>query len=922
MATSTTELILKFSGDPRNLKETLAQVRGDLTNLGKAQVSVARESNKQVATEAKNQTRTLEQEERARARAAESLQRQRSAALIAIWKAELREKARLDKEAEEAAKKAGQLFNFEGFAGNIPILRNFTSQFSSLSGEAAGATSILAGVGGAIAIMVAGAAVGVAALAKLGSEIFDLTKKTAEFQGKFFDLSQQVGVSVETLSTLDVIASTTGGNIDTVAASLAIFQKHLEASHDPTSKEAKLLKELEVTSLDTETALRQALKGIFDLGEGSKQTDATLQLFGRSGRFVNAILKESKGDLDEAAKAFGGLQISREAAAAADAFNDSLEILNRTLARVGANIVSDAIPVFTVFFQDMNKGLTGNADDWSFWADLIKTEVAGVLGTLQGFILFVKSGFTVDLGIAIDTSIRSLLDRAEELRKQNNLDAAIAEVKRSSLAALAGRPGDKPDADKANSEAQTRAAKSIALQQRVLEESTRVHRENLERERDRDIKSIDEWESESIKAALDHRDAMEEIYNKEVANVRKFIKNTADAKLAEDDILLKRIKTTNETAAAIQKIQDDAQKKRDQSELSLNQQLLKIRDAQRAAELQDIKHDADLAITTESGAIQRRMALLTQEFDDRKVLRDLESAQISTSAERQIQITNEKLESEIKYTSEYKRLSQERIAALLKEGVAATPPPGTLPPRSDKDIAQQAGAAADQAAGIPPPPGLTGDVFEKLGGVIQQTLGLAGETAKTFGDLIADTFGNVAQAVGSAVQAFVLFGTVQGGFRKFAAEVIASVAQMAVVQSVFELAQGLAMLALTWFTGNPKYAQSAGAHFAAAAAFGIIGGVAALAGRAVAGNSFNQSGAGGASGGGGGGGTSRTSGTGTATATQPVPVNLDRATLNQQAIVNLNVNVTRDAGSIVEVIVDNHRNNGEVRQLILDEIKR
>src|SRR5205085_328601 len=94
--------------------------------------------------------------------------------------------------------------------------------------------------------------------------------------------------------------------------------------------------------------------------------------------------------------------------------------------------------------------------------------------------------------------------------------------------------------------------------------------------------------------------------------------------------------------------------------------------------------------------------------------------------------------------------------------------------------------------------------------------------------------------VGDAVRSFVLFGTAGGGFRKFAAEVIASLAQMATVQAVFEFAQGLAMLALTWFTGNPKYAQSAGGHFAAAAAFGLIAGVTAVAGRAIAGNSFQQ----------------------------------------------------------------------------------
>lgn len=180
---------------------------------------------------------------------------------------------------------------------------------------------------------------------------------------------------------------------------------------------------------------------------------------------------------------------------------------------------------------------------------------------------------------------------------------------------------------------------------------------------------------------------------------------------------------------------------------------------------------------------------------------------------------------------------------------------------------------------------------------------------------MADTFGNVANAVGSAVRAFVLFGTVQGGFKKFAAEVIASVAQMAVVQAVFEFAQGLAMIALTWFTGNPKYAKSAGAHFAAAAAFGLIGGVTAGVGRAISGNSFQQEGAGGERGGSSG---NASSGSTSTSPRQPIPVELDRRTLNQQAITReLKFVVKGDA--VVDKWVEDFNLNGRTRVIITSE---
>ena len=108
------------------------------------------------------------------------------------------------------------------------------------------------------------------------------------------------------------------------------------------------------------------------------------------------------------------------------------------------------------------------------------------------------------------------------------------------------------------------------------------------------------------------------------------------------------------------------------------------------------------------------------------------------------------------------------------------------------------------------------------------------------GQSLADVFMQIGQAVGAVVKNFVLFGTAGTSFRKFAAEVIASVAQMAATKAVFEVAEGLAALALFWFTNNPKFMKAATGHFVAAAAYGAIAGVAAVAGRAVAGDSFSQ----------------------------------------------------------------------------------
>lgn len=128
--------------------------------------------------------------------------------------------------------------------------------------------------------------------------------------------------------------------------------------------------------------------------------------------------------------------------------------------------------------------------------------------------------------------------------------------------------------------------------------------------------------------------------------------------------------------------------------------------------------------------------------------------------------------------------------------------------------------------------------MDQLGHVVDDKTGLVGGAK-----LITDAFSQMGEAVGSAVNAFVLYGKVGQSVRQVTAQILASIAQQAAVQSIYELAQGFAMLALAAFGYTPA-GPSATMHFAAAAEYGLIAGVAAGLGRAAAGNSFNQTTAG------------------------------------------------------------------------------
>lgn len=133
----------------------------------------------------------------------------------------------------------------------------------------------------------------------------------------------------------------------------------------------------------------------------------------------------------------------------------------------------------------------------------------------------------------------------------------------------------------------------------------------------------------------------------------------------------------------------------------------------------------------------------------------------------------------------------------------------------------------------------TGSILQSLLATGQDVFAQLSAQAGNMRDVLVNVFSSIGQAVGDAAQAFVLYGNSGTSFKKVSAQIIASVVSMAAVKAIFELAEGFAALARGIF-GNPKGFAEAALHFKSAAVYGLVAGAAALAGRAVAGNSFND----------------------------------------------------------------------------------
>lgn len=357
---------------------------------------------------------------------------------------------KVQKQATETEKTVNASFkgsqaSFQAFSQTIgaisPKVGSVTDSLAGLGARAStvteGMSALVASMGpvgiaaAGIAIQIAAVAVGVTAFVVAGqtaiSTLFGLAQSAAKFRGEMFDMSQQTGVAVETLSGLEVLARTTGGNMGTLSASLGIFQRNLDEAQDSGSKAARTFKLLGVETFNTEDALRQTLDALSEMPKGFRQTTDSLELFGRGGKSLLAILKESHGDLDKAIAKFRemGIIISKEDAVAADKFNDELELLHL---RFRALLGKEAIPGATKALEQLGQTFDRNKGLVNAFGEAVA--LAGL--ALQGLALHLDTGARIAAAaIAPFSALAGVLERiarATGLIQPVNFSAATGGV--------------------------------------------------------------------------------------------------------------------------------------------------------------------------------------------------------------------------------------------------------------------------------------------------------------------------------------------------------------------------------------------------------------------------------------------------------------------------------------------------------------
>lgn len=760
----------------------------------------------------------------------------------------------------------------------IPQLEAAGTEMSALATAAPEAATGLAGVlaaMGPVGIAVAGVAVEVAAvvigfgvLVEAGKSVvetfFGLAKSAAGFRGELFDLSQQTGVSVETLNALEISASKTGGSIESVAQSLVIFQGHLEEAQNDVSDAGKKFSELGISTNDTETAFRDALKALAAMDEGFHQTNEAAELFGRrGGKQVLAILKETNGDIDSAVGKLGDLAVvTTEESKAADEFNDALRDLHILLRNA---IGKEAIPVATDALKELQRFLKENQGAVSALGTVVHVFALG----LEGMVLNVTRGAEAINGLArVATSaipgfnqLATALDRVRGISASLAGLSGTAEGLSSFRGIRAGVEGVEPKQAKKGSD-------PAVAEQRLAELNLKAALDNINEE------------DRVLERSLKNRTILFEQYALQVEVSEAQRHSVVIAGLIAE-------------ARAAEKLRDNLQKQIQLKEIdnklteeNNRHQAAKDKLADRSSEIlqQVIEFQKQQSEAAREALLGEKTAItITEEFIATKEKEGI----ILTESEKQWLRFNAIIIA--------RKEALQNLLDVMRQQTDLEASTRSVTQITDDQIAAAAGAAANATSGLAP----AFDDFDLRQAAV--TAGL---------ETMREAFDGLGQAVGQAVEAFVLYGSAGTSVRKVTAEVLASIAKMAAIKAIFELAEGFAALALAFF-GIPNAGPSAQAHFAAAAIYGTIAGVAAVAGRAVAGDAFQQP-ASGSTNRGGGGASGNTSGS-----SSPATVEVDRNRFTQTIQHELVFTVRGDV--VVDKFIQDYDLNGRTRIKILSE---
>lgn len=627
------------------------------------------------------------------------------------------------------------------------------------------------------------AAVGIAAIGAAvlttGRVLFDLSKTASDYGSAIFDASQKTGLSATSLSALKVAADQSGASLETVTKAIARFAKSYEG-----------------TGTNITAELGKVFEQIKNASSGFERLTIAQKNFGKGGADLIPVILATGGNLEAFTAEMErlGLTINDEAAQAADEFGDTLDMLGAQAAGIGRIFANEFMPEMTEGMQAISDAMAENKDIARQWGTVvgdilhvIRLSLVGAVdvaadqfGYLNSAVLLL-TGNLADLKNILDAlslgSFSFLTDKIGQYTEDVGQRANQTADFNATVAAITG--------------IQTAANRAAAGPSREVDDQAAAkRRKEAEQRAERDRRAGIGAESNNFKIIEGRMRAEYERLRQqfEVSPDEDFLLSAANA-----------IETTfaKSMDASLDYIESLENKLR--STLTENEKVLLTQDQQ------ERRDRAVKAITEEK---KKALESVTKVYEEQDKA------------------------AEILFDAEMKR-SSARIDAIIKEREE-------MQATTDFFIQQLSGSIAT-AIGMPQGQDGEGGIFDSWTESWMNFLGAVEFGAPTLtatmteiSGMLQNAFQGMANALGQVVQQWVLYGeTGPGVMRKVLASALATIAAEAAVRAIYSAAMGF------FFLATHQYTDATNA-FISAAVFGSIAGVAAVAGRAVAGNAFKQ----------------------------------------------------------------------------------
>ena len=251
------------------------------------------------------------------------------------------------------------------------------------------------------------------AAAAAGTGLALLVKKGIDELDKLDEVSQKIGITVESLSSLGKVAKIEGMSIDDLAGSLVKLTRTISEANTGSEAAAQTFKSMGLdpsTFKNSEDALLQISDKFSQYRDGLNKTALAVELFGKAGAgmipFLNqgsGLITQIRGELDS----FGNA--STKAAAEAAEFNDRMTKMNIVVSTIFQKFVSELLPVLNNFTQALYDSYTNSellrkdiiklvAVDAVRWAENLAIGLAHVLDSaifVARAVLAIGSSFRV-----------------------------------------------------------------------------------------------------------------------------------------------------------------------------------------------------------------------------------------------------------------------------------------------------------------------------------------------------------------------------------------------------------------------------------------------------------------------------------------------------------------------------------------------